>query len=186
MPRVGVLYLGLLAAVGGKPLVSIDADGAAGPSKAAAYLDCWPPEEDLKGLCELAAQLCEAPVAAIDLIDDGRLYTVAAYGAPEEVRDAEGTLSAAAIAAGEDVYAEDVTEDPRLTATLTGIVMGIGEVLGGVFSPTLAGALGDAFGLQAVMWFLMALTLGGLVLSAMLTESAPEVRAKRGLAPLAA
>ena len=82
------------------------------------------------------------------------------------------------------VPAESV--DPRLTATLTGIVMGIGEVLGGVFSPTLAGALGDAYGLGAVMWFLMALTLGGLVLSAMLTESAPEVRRRRGLEPLAA
>ena len=97
-------------------MVSIDADGTVVPSKAAAYLECWPPEEDLVGLCELAAQLCEAPVAAIDLIDGGRLYTVAAYGASEEVRDAEGTLSAATIAAGEDVYAEDVADDPRLAA----------------------------------------------------------------------
>lgn len=94
----------------------MDADGAAVPSKAAAYLGCWPPEEDLVGLCELAAQGCEAPTAAIDLIDAGRLYTVAAYGAEEQVRDAEGTLSAATIAAGEDVYAEDVAQDPRLAA----------------------------------------------------------------------
>jgi signal transduction histidine kinase len=96
--------------------VSIDADGTAVRSKAAAYLDCWPPDEDLQGLCELAAQACEAPLAAIELIDAGRLYTVAAYGAEEQVRDAEGTLSAATIAAGEDVYAEDVAEDPRLVA----------------------------------------------------------------------
>lgn len=82
------------------------------------------------------------------------------------------------------VPAESV--DPRLTATLTGIVMGIGEVLGGVFSPALAGALGDRYGLQAVMWFLAVLTLGGFLLSLFLTESAPEVRAKRGLPPLAA
>jgi signal transduction histidine kinase len=79
-------------------------------------LDCWPPEEDLLGLCELAAQVCEAPLAAIEVVDAGRLYTVAAYGAEETVRPAEGTLSAATIAAGEDVYAEDVADDPRLAA----------------------------------------------------------------------
>lgn len=82
------------------------------------------------------------------------------------------------------VPAESV--DPRLTATLTGIVMGIGEILGGVFSPSLAGALADVYGLSSVMWFLMILTLGGFVLSLFLTESAPEVRRKRGLSPLIA
>jgi hypothetical protein len=32
------------------------------------------------GLCELAAQVCEAPLDAIELVDAGRWYTVAAYG----------------------------------------------------------------------------------------------------------
>ncbi|BBC72091.1 MFS transporter [Altererythrobacter sp. B11] len=82
------------------------------------------------------------------------------------------------------VPAESV--DPRLTATLTGIVMGIGEVLGGVFSPTLAGALADAYGLRSVMWFLMVLTMAAFALSLLLEESAPGVREKRGLYPLVA
>ncbi len=82
------------------------------------------------------------------------------------------------------VPAESV--DPRLTATLTGIVMGIGEVLGGVFSPTLAGALGDAYGLGAVMWFLVVLTTGAFILALGMVESAPAVRHKRGLHPLIA
>ncbi len=76
--------------------------------------------------------------------------------------------------------------DPRLTASLTGVVMGIGEILGGVLSPFFAGALADAYGLSAVMWLLIVLALGGFVLSLVLTESAPDVRRKRGLQPLAA
>ncbi len=80
------------------------------------------------------------------------------------------------------VPAESV--DPRLTATLTGIVMGIGEILGGVFSPSFAGVLADNYGLSSVMWFLIVLTMGGFVFSLFLTESAPEVRRKRGLLPL--
>jgi predicted MFS family arabinose efflux permease len=82
------------------------------------------------------------------------------------------------------VPAESV--DPRLTATLTGIVMGIGEILGGVFSPSFAGVLADNYGLSSVMWFLIVLTMGGFVFSLFLTESAPEVRRKRGLLPLTA
>jgi MFS transporter, ACS family, hexuronate transporter len=82
------------------------------------------------------------------------------------------------------VPAESV--DPRLTATLTGIVMGIGEILGGVFSPTLAGGLADSYGLSSVMWFLMVLTAAAFVLALFLRESAPAVLARRGLQPLTA
>ena len=82
------------------------------------------------------------------------------------------------------VPAESV--DPRLTATLTGVVMGTGEVLGGVFSPTLAGNLADTYGRAAVMWFLLVLTSAAFVLSLFLVESAPAVRHKRGLHPLIA
>jgi predicted MFS family arabinose efflux permease len=82
------------------------------------------------------------------------------------------------------VPAESV--DPRLTATLTGVVMGTGEVLGGVFSPTLAGNLADTYGREAVMWFLLVLTSVAFVLALFLVESAPAVRHKRGLHPLIA
>lgn len=70
--------------------------------------------------------------------------------------------------------------DPRLTATLTGLVMGIGEVLGGVLSPFLAGGLADAFGLTAPLWLMLGLTVVAGVLSLGLIESAPKVLARRG------
>jgi len=80
------------------------------------------------------------------------------------------------------VPAESV--DPRLTATLTGVVMGTGEILGGVFSPSIAGALADLHGLSATLWFLMALALAAFACSLFLRESAPAVLARRGLQPL--
>lgn len=97
--------------------MSTDGDAAA-VTKAGAYLDCWPPEDDLVALCELAARLCEAPIAAIELLRDGQSHTVAVYGVDAQVQDAEGTLTAATVAAGEDVYLENAADDPRLAALL--------------------------------------------------------------------
>lgn len=78
------------------------------------------------------------------------------------------------------VPAESV--DPRLTASLAGFVGGIGEVLGGVLSPSLAGWLADLYGLAAPVWFLLALTLAAFVCSLFLKESAPAVLARRAAA----
>jgi predicted MFS family arabinose efflux permease len=75
------------------------------------------------------------------------------------------------------VPAESV--DPRLTASLAGFVGGVGEVLGGVVSPSLAGWLADLYGLAAPVWLLLALTLGAFVCSLFLRESAPTVLARR-------
>jgi predicted MFS family arabinose efflux permease len=75
------------------------------------------------------------------------------------------------------VPAESV--DPRLTASLAGFVGGVGEVLGGVLSPSLAGWLADLYGLAAPVWLLLALTLAAFVCSLFLTESAPAVIARR-------
>jgi len=75
------------------------------------------------------------------------------------------------------VPAESV--DPRLTASLAGFVGGIGEVLGGVVSPSLAGKLADLYGLTAPVWLLLALTLAAFVCSLFLKESAPAVLARR-------
>jgi predicted MFS family arabinose efflux permease len=75
------------------------------------------------------------------------------------------------------VPAESV--DPRLTASLAGFVGGIGEVLGGVVSPSLAGKLADIYGLAAPVWFLLALTLAAFVCSLFLIESAPAVLRRR-------
>lgn len=78
------------------------------------------------------------------------------------------------------VPAESV--DPRLTASLAGFVGGVGEVLGGVVSPSLAGWLADLYGLAAPVWFLLALTLGAFACSLFLKESAPAVLARRARA----
>lgn len=69
--------------------------------------------------------------------------------------------------------------DPRLTASLTGIVMGIGEVLGGVLSPSIAGALSDAFDRSAVMWMMLALCTAAGLIGLGLRETAPRVLARR-------
>jgi ACS family hexuronate transporter-like MFS transporter len=78
------------------------------------------------------------------------------------------------------VPAESV--DPRLTASLAGFVGGIGEVLGGVVSPSLAGKLADIYGLAAPVWFLLALTVAAFVCSLFLVESAPAVLQRRAAA----
>lgn len=72
--------------------------------------------------------------------------------------------------------------DPRLTASLTGIVMGIGEVLGGVLSPFAAGLLSDHFGRSAVMWMMLVLTLLAALVATGLRETAPRVLARRAAA----
>lgn len=70
--------------------------------------------------------------------------------------------------------------DPRLTATLTGVVMGTGEVLGGVLSPFIAGSLADIYGLSAPLWLMLACTVLAGILTLGLIESAPRVVARRG------
>ncbi len=72
--------------------------------------------------------------------------------------------------------------DPRLTATLTGVVMGAGEVLGGVISPLFAGALADRFGLVAPLWLMLGLTVAAGLCALGLVESAPRIVARQKLA----
>jgi MFS transporter, ACS family, hexuronate transporter len=69
--------------------------------------------------------------------------------------------------------------DPRLTASLTGIVMGIGEVIGGVFSPAIAGIMSDAYGRASVLWLMLGLCILAGILSFGLRETAPRVVARR-------
>ena len=71
--------------------------------------------------------------------------------------------------------------DPRLTASLTGIVMGIGEVIGGVLSPSLAGKLSDLYGRDSIMLLMIALCLLAGIVGFGLRETAPQVLARRGL-----
>lgn len=69
--------------------------------------------------------------------------------------------------------------DPRLTASLTGIVMGIGEVLGGVLGPSIAGALSDSYGRSAVLWLMLGMAVAAGIVGVGLRETAPRVLSRR-------
>jgi predicted MFS family arabinose efflux permease len=64
----------------------------------------------------------------------------------------------------------------RYLATATGITMGLGEVIGGVCSPSIAGWASDQWGLNAVMWILAGLAILAGVLGMGLDETAPGKR----------
>jgi ACS family hexuronate transporter-like MFS transporter len=68
---------------------------------------------------------------------------------------------------------------PRQIATAMGIVMGLGEILGGVCGPLLAGRLSDAYGLAAPCWLLAALAVLGTLAALFLRETAPRIVARR-------
>lgn len=71
------------------------------------------------------------------------------------------------------------TVDVKHTAMTLGLVMGTGEIVGGVFSPSLAGIAADTFGLQAPMWIMTGLCISAGLLSVGLRETAPRIVAKR-------
>ncbi len=64
---------------------------------------------------------------------------------------------------------------PWQVATAMGIVMGIGEILGGVLAPSLAGLLSDRYGLAAPLWLLVALAAMGGTAALFLRETAPRL-----------
>jgi predicted MFS family arabinose efflux permease len=70
---------------------------------------------------------------------------------------------------------------PGQAATAMGIVMGIGEILGGVFGPSLAGRLSDIYGLGAPLWILAGLAVAGGLTALFLRETAPRVLARQGV-----
>ena len=76
--------------------------------------------------------------------------------------------------------------DPRQAATAIGVVMGLGEILGGVLSPSLAGKLSDLYGLAAPLWLLVVLAMLGAITALFLRETAPRLVARRTLQGAAA
>jgi ACS family hexuronate transporter-like MFS transporter len=78
------------------------------------------------------------------------------------------------------------TVDPRHTATVLGICMGTGEIVGGVLSPFVAGFAADRVGLAAPLLIMIGLALCAGLLALGLRETAPRVLARRAvqLAPL--
>jgi MFS family permease len=71
------------------------------------------------------------------------------------------------------------TVPPRQLATVLGLTMGLGEIIGGVFAPTLAGRAADANGLGATLWILIGLSVVTSVLACFIKETAPRVLRQR-------
>lgn len=66
--------------------------------------------------------------------------------------------------------------DPLHIATAVGLCMGIGEILGGVLSPFIAGYAADMMGLQAPLWIMFAFSIIAGFLAMGLRETAPRFR----------
>jgi predicted MFS family arabinose efflux permease len=62
-----------------------------------------------------------------------------------------------------------------LIASALGICMGTGELIGGVFSPFIAGYAADAVGLQAPLWIMAGLALAAGLVAIGIRETAPRV-----------
>ncbi len=67
----------------------------------------------------------------------------------------------------------------RYVATSLGMVVGLGEILGGVSAPAIAGRAADHYGLQAPVVIMAVCAIVGTVLALFLSETAP-VRSLRG------
>ena len=61
----------------------------------------------------------------------------------------------------------------RYVATSLGMVVGLGEILGGVSAPAIAGRAADHYGLQAPVMIMAACAIVGTVLALFLRETAP-------------
>ena len=74
------------------------------------------------------------------------------------------------------------TVAPSQMATVLALTMGLGEAIGGVVSPTLAGKALDVLGQNALLWILIGISAAIFVFALGLKETAPAVLRRRGLA----
>lgn len=72
--------------------------------------------------------------------------------------------------------------DPAHVATVMGLCMGVGEILGGVLSPSIAGYAADLTGLDAPLWIMLGVTVVAGVLALGLRETAPRLVSNAGTA----
>jgi ACS family hexuronate transporter-like MFS transporter len=72
--------------------------------------------------------------------------------------------------------------DRRHIATVLGVCMGTGEIVGGVLSPSIAGYAADLAGLAAPLWIMLGLAVTAGLLALGLKETAPRILLRRGLA----
>src|SRR4029450_3245315 len=68
-------------------------------------------------------------------------------------------------------------------ATAIGVVIGVGEILGGVSAPTLAGRAADLHGMQWPMYIMAACAAAGAFFALFLRETAPVKRTARAQLP---
>ena len=73
--------------------------------------------------------------------------------------------------------------DRRHIATVLGVCMGTGEIIGGVLSPSIAGFAADLAGLQAPLWIMLGLAVAGGLLAIGLRETAPRIVMRRHAEP---
>ena len=66
-------------------------------------------------------------------------------------------------------------------ATAMGLTMGLGEIIGGVLSPSVAGLLADSYGLGAIVWVLLALSAAIFLFALGLKETAPAALQKHAV-----
>jgi len=74
--------------------------------------------------------------------------------------------------------------DRRHIATVLGVCMGTGEIIGGVLSPSIAGFAADLAGLQAPLWIMLGLAIAGGLLALGLRETAPRIVMRRHAEPV--
>jgi MFS family permease len=70
----------------------------------------------------------------------------------------------------------------KYVATSLGLVMGLGEIVGGTVGPTLAGRLADQYGLQAPLYMAITCAAAATVFALFLKETAPAKVGARALA----
>jgi MFS transporter, ACS family, hexuronate transporter len=68
---------------------------------------------------------------------------------------------------------------PARTATALSLTMGISEIVGGVFAPSIAGKVADAQGLGATLWILTGIVVVIILLALFLRETAPAIVGRR-------
>ena len=71
------------------------------------------------------------------------------------------------------------TVPPHQLATVLGLTMGLGEIIGGVFAPTIAGSAADSYGLGVTLWILVGLSAVTAGLACFVQETAPRVLRQR-------
>jgi len=73
-------------------------------------------EATLAGFTELAAQICGARSAVLNLIDDRRQFQLAAFGCEPTVTDRADAMCELALRLGDQVVVSDARQDPRFSA----------------------------------------------------------------------